>query len=152
MTEFKLKPIEGEIKATAKNQMIQRLTEMYNDQKYFDCKFVFPTEKKDGTERVVFAHKFLMAVASPVFERMFFGSFKESSKKAGGIDAITTVEIKDIEPEVFQTVLRWVRIEFHPHTNSIQLCKIERDIYFYTEIPIYLPKNLAQPNIIYDMT
>lgn len=102
MTEFKLKPIQGEIKATAKNQMIQRLTEIYNDQKYFDCKFVFPTEKKNGKERVVFAHKFLMAVASPVFERMFFGNFSESKK----VETITTVEIKDIEPEIFQTVLR----------------------------------------------
>lgn len=103
MTEFKLKPIQAEVKATAKNQMISRLTEMYNDQKYFDCKFVFPTEKKNGKERVVFAHKFLMAVASPVFERMFFGGFKESKKADTGM---TTVEIKDIEPEVFQTVLR----------------------------------------------
>lgn len=103
ISEFKLKPIQAEVKATAKNQMIQRLTEMYNDQKYFDCKFVFPTEKKNGKERVVFAHKFLMAVASPVFERMFFGGNFVESKKG---ETITTVEIKDIEPEVFQTVLR----------------------------------------------
>ncbi|XP_063706515.1 BTB/POZ domain-containing protein 2-like [Culicoides brevitarsis] len=127
MTEFKLKPIEGKIKATAKNQMIERLTEMYNNQKYFDVKFVFPTMKKDGNERFVYAHKLLMAVASPVFERMFFGGFKESSPTSAGSktnDAMTTVEIQDIEPEVFQTVLRYVYTgdwEYHSIKELFQI-------------------------------
>uniref|UniRef100_A0A336LV25 CSON005345 protein n=1 Tax=Culicoides sonorensis TaxID=179676 RepID=A0A336LV25_CULSO len=121
MAEFKLKPIEAEVKATAKNQMIQRLTEMYNDRKYFDCKFVFPSQKKECRERVVYAHKLLMAVASPVFERMFFGGMFIESKNG---EKLTTVEIKDIEPEVFQTVLRYIYTgdwEYHSIKDLFQI-------------------------------
>ena len=63
---------------------------MFNNRKLSDVRFLV-----EG--RTVYGHKVILAMASPVFERMFFGELKEK----GGV-----IEIADLTLVGFKNALR----------------------------------------------
>uniref|UniRef100_A0A336MIU5 CSON015456 protein n=1 Tax=Culicoides sonorensis TaxID=179676 RepID=A0A336MIU5_CULSO len=73
------------------------------DDKYYDVVFRFSGEKDDEGNASLFAHKFVLATMSDVFEKMFYGALAEKNKDEEGR---TIVEIKDIKMAVFKLFLR----------------------------------------------
>lgn len=63
------------------------------DRKYTDCVFEFIDKKAIKYE--IHAHKYLLAIASPVFHTMFYGELKETSP----------ILIEDISHGVFQKMI-----------------------------------------------
>ena len=72
-------------------------------------------EKQEGSEEKkverVPAHKFLLAGASPVFRRQFFGAAKENTSE---------VVIKDTTVEAFTTMIKFLYIDPHPKQFSLK--------------------------------
>ncbi|XP_053373276.1 BTB/POZ domain-containing protein 6-like [Mercenaria mercenaria] len=71
---------------------------MLHDGVLCDVTFLAGSSKKEEVK----AHKFVMVSRSPVFYAMFCGSLAESS---------STVQIPDIEPEIFRELLRFIYTE-----------------------------------------
>jgi len=63
------------------------------------CDVKIKCHTQDGKVVMLQAHKYILVSRSPVFEAMFCGSYQESSD---------SIEITDIEPDVFKEVLRCV--------------------------------------------
>ena len=63
---------------------------LFNNPKRSDVRFLV-----DG--QMVYGHKFVLAMGSPVFESMFFGELKEQRE---------VIEIKDLSPVGFMNALR----------------------------------------------
>ncbi|XP_040581914.1 BTB/POZ domain-containing protein 2 [Lepeophtheirus salmonis] len=72
-----------------------------------DCRFLvgIPPDSK-----IYNGHKLLLAMASPVFEAMFYGGLAERD---------TCIKILDVQPEAFQTLLEYV------YTDEIKLDSFE---------------------------
>ncbi|VUZ55354.1 unnamed protein product [Hymenolepis diminuta] len=70
------------------------------------------------------AHKLVLAVASPVFEAMFFGGFAEGAKTMqNGMSGIMEVHVDDVTPAAFQQCLRYI------YYDDILLTDILDDLY-----------------------
>lgn len=68
---------------------------LYEKQDNFDVTFLVGEEKEEIT-----AHRFVLIMASPVFEAMFTSTWSESSTK-------DPIEIPDIEPLAFRRLMRF---------------------------------------------
>lgn len=79
--------------ATANSLFFSTLNSSEN---LMDVTFTFPCHSQTTFK----AHKFVLATWSPVFRAMFYGGFKESSE--------SVIELKDISPEPFQKMLRFL--------------------------------------------
>uniref|UniRef100_A0A336MFM2 CSON000723 protein n=1 Tax=Culicoides sonorensis TaxID=179676 RepID=A0A336MFM2_CULSO len=73
------------------------------DDQHYDVVFRFPGEKDEEGNASLFAHKFVLATMSDVFEKMFFGALAEKNKDEEGR---TIVKIEDIKIAVFKLLLR----------------------------------------------
>lgn len=72
--------------------LIVRLSTLAFDDRRKDVTFVF-----QGSDTRIKAHKCILEAVSPVFERMFSGSFVENEE----------VQITDITPEIFGQLIRY---------------------------------------------
>jgi len=63
-----------------------------------DVKFLFKSSRQDGIVTEVRAHKLILAIASDVFEREFFGSLKSEDD----------IPISDASKEVFQAMIEHI--------------------------------------------
>ena len=70
-----------------------RTKHLLNNEQLTDCTFVIGHHPD---QIIVKSHKFLLRIASPVFESMFYGSMRENSD----------INITDIEPETFKALLK----------------------------------------------
>ena len=64
-----------------------------------DIKFSFPSVNSEATISAIPAHKYVLAVSSPVFFTMFYGDLAESGD---------SVNITDCDPDVFLRFLRFI--------------------------------------------
>lgn len=70
-----------------------RCNHLLKNGKLTDCTFSVDSQPK----RIIFkAHKLILAMASPVFETMFYGSLPETKE----------IKIEDIKPETFKALLQ----------------------------------------------
>ncbi|XP_067008468.1 BTB/POZ domain-containing protein 2 [Anabrus simplex] len=77
-----------------------------------DCKFVVGDDKN---KVIIDASKAFLIRASPVFERMFFSQFQVTEP----------IEVPDIEPDVFKTMLRFIygcKWSFESNDQAVKLC------------------------------
>ena len=81
-----------------------------------DIVFIVDEEKQEEEEpnekkvKRVPAHKFLLAGASPVFRRQFFGAAKETTAE---------VVIKDTTIEAFTTMINFLYVDPHPNSQTV---------------------------------
>ena len=68
---------------------------MFNNPLISDIKFAFPNHDK----RIIPAHKYVLAISSPVFFAMFYGELLEKKE---------TVDITDCDPDIFLQFLRYL--------------------------------------------
>lgn len=76
------------------------LSAMFNNQELCDVRFRFPNEEGEEKQTTQ-AHKLILAIRSPVFKAMFYGTLQET-----GPD----VNIEDISYDIFQSLLRYTCI------------------------------------------
>ena len=74
--------------------VLERSKYMFNNPLLSDIKFIFP-----DTDATIPAHKYVLAVSSPVFFAMFYGNLAESRE---------TIDISDIDPDTFLHFLRFI--------------------------------------------
>ncbi|XP_059486662.1 uncharacterized protein LOC132203146 [Neocloeon triangulifer] len=89
---------------------------LYTEGFFYDCTFEVSCE----TEYKVFkCHKVILARSSPVFAKMLFGNFSESSK-----DKDDPIQINLIEPEIFDLVMRYVYGDEADFKEVEKACKV----------------------------
>ena len=72
---------------------------MFKNPLLSDIKFSFPSVNSEATISAIPAHKYVLAVSSPVFFTMFYGDLAESGD---------SVNITDCDPDVFLRFLRFI--------------------------------------------
>ena len=72
---------------------------MFKNPLLSDIKFAFPSVNSEATISEIAAHKYVLAVSSPVFFTMFYGDLAESGD---------SVNITDCDPDVFLRFLRFI--------------------------------------------
>ena len=72
---------------------------MFKNPLLSDIKFAFPSGNSEATISEIPAHKYVLAVSSPVFFTMFYGDLAESGD---------SVNITDCDPDVFLRFLRFI--------------------------------------------
>ena len=72
---------------------------MFKNPLLSDIKFAFPSVNSEATISTIPAHKYVLAVSSPVFFTMFYGDLAESGD---------SVNITDCDPDVFLRFLRFI--------------------------------------------
>lgn len=75
----------------------ESLSVMFNNNELSDVCFKFPNETVEE-KCVLKAHKLILAIRSPVFKAMFYGTLQETGQD---------VNIEDISYEIFQSLLRY---------------------------------------------
>lgn len=76
----------------------ESLSVMFNNNELSDVCFKFPNETMEE-KCVLKAHKLILAIRSPVFKAMFYGTLQETGQD---------VNIEDISYEIFQSLLRYL--------------------------------------------
>lgn len=84
-----------------KNSVRERSAAMFNNDLMSDVSFMCGAK---GSQQKIPAHKYVLATGSSVFYAMFYGGFSESNGD---------VEIPDVEPAAFLTLLRYVILTLH---------------------------------------
>ena len=77
-----------------RNTLLERNKYMFNNSLMSDIKFAFP-----DTKTTIPAHKYVLAISSPVFFAMFYGDLAENRD---------TINITDCEPDIFLHFLRFI--------------------------------------------
>ena len=75
------------------NTVLERNKYMFNNALLSDVKFAFP-----DTKRTIPAHKYVLAISSPVFFAMFYGDVAESRDP---------INITDCNPDIFLHFLQF---------------------------------------------
>ncbi|KAL9955642.1 hypothetical protein ACROYT_G036995 [Oculina patagonica] len=95
---------------TNRSTVLERNKFMFNNPVMSDIKFVFPNKQ------TIPAHKYVLAISSPVFFAMFYGDLAEQGE---------SIDITDFDPDDF---LQFLRFLYYDDTNfqnvdrAIQLC------------------------------
>lgn len=93
----------------SRDTLLERNKYMFNNSLMSDIKFVFPNEQ------IIPAHKYVLAISSPVFFAMFYGGLAEQGD---------TVDITDCDPETFLQFLRYLYCDdasFRDVNNAIEV-------------------------------
>lgn len=90
---------------------------LLHSEKWADCRFLVGTPPN---QRIISGHKLLLAMASPVFERMFFGNLP---------DKTDPIIIPDVQPEAFEAMLEYIytdRITIGSFDKACELCYVAK--------------------------
>lgn len=82
-------PIDWQLECT---EVKQRLAYVLQCEEWSDCMFLVGNSPKV----MVSGHKMILAMASPVFEAMFYGGMAETNE---------IIPIMDLQPEIFKALL-----------------------------------------------
>lgn len=88
-----------------------------HSEKWADCRFLVGTPPN---QRIISGHKLLLAMASPVFERMFYGNLP---------DKTDPIIIPDVQPEAFEAMLEYIytdRITIGSFDKACELCYVAK--------------------------
>lgn len=112
-----------------------------DSEEWTDCTFLVGDEPR---QVVVHGYKLIMAMASPVFEAMFYGSMAENKNP---------IPIIDVQPEIFKTMLQYMytrSVHFNSCTEASQLCYIAKKYmlqHLVDECSNYLCNNVTLGNV-----
>ncbi|CAH2988448.1 unnamed protein product [Chilo suppressalis] len=101
-------------------ELKQRGAHLLQSSQWSDCSFLVGS---DSNRITIKAHKLVLACASPVFEAMFYGGMAEKDGP---------VEILDVEPEAFETLLRYI------YTDKAEISSFERACSVYYSAKKYM--------------
>ncbi|XP_060662723.1 uncharacterized protein LOC132795832 [Drosophila nasuta] len=90
---------------------------LLHSEKWADCRFLVGTPPN---QRIISGHKLLLAMASPVFERMFYGNLP---------DKTDPIIIPDVQPEAFEAMLDYIytdRITIGSFDKACELCYVAK--------------------------
>ncbi|KAH8273771.1 hypothetical protein KR026_009708, partial [Drosophila bipectinata] len=90
---------------------------LLRSEKWADCRFLVGNPPN---QQLVAAHKLLLAMASPVFETMFFGNLP---------DKTDPIVISDVQPEAFEALLEYIytdRIHITSFDKACELCYVAK--------------------------
>ena len=93
----------------SKDTLLERNKYMFNNSLMSDIKFAFPNKQ------IIPAHKYVLAISSPVMFAMFYGGLAEQGE---------TVGITDCDPDIFLQFLRYLYcddVNFQDVNNAIQV-------------------------------
>ena len=85
---------------TKQSTIVERTTFIFNNQLLSDVKFVVPASTGESeSKKVIPAHKFVLAISSPVFFAMFYGQMAETTD---------SIELPDCEYEGLLELFRFM--------------------------------------------
>ena len=84
---------------TKRSTISERTKFIFNNELLSDVKFVVPVSKGESESKVIPAHKFVLAISSPVFYAMFYGKMAETT---------TSVELPDCEYDSLLELFRYM--------------------------------------------
>ena len=85
---------------TKRQTIVERTTFIFNSQLLSDVKFVVPVATRESESKKVFpAHKFVLAISSPVFYAMFYGQMAETTD---------SIELPDCDYESLLELFRFM--------------------------------------------
>ena len=99
------------------------------------CRKSFSDVQFDVQQVIVGAHKFILALGSPVFKRQFYGYFEEAQIS----DKRTVIKILDSSPQVFRVFIKYFNEEIDISQMDIKfLCNLYYlgDKYFIEELKV----------------
>ncbi|KAJ5077182.1 btb (poz) domain-containing 2a-related [Anaeramoeba ignava] len=105
--------------------LTQSLKKLFNQRKFADVKFIV-----GKTEKIFYAHKLILSLASDFWKKMFYGlGWKEVANKA-----VAVVNIPDIDYKIFETIMFYVYFrEKNINANTVfQLIQVS-DKYLLSE-------------------
>jgi len=98
--------IVEEKRQTKRSTIVGRTTFIFNNQLLSDVKFVVPVSTGESeSKRVIPAHKFVLAISSPVFYAMFYGQMAETTD---------SIELPDCD---YQSLLELFRFMYTDEAN-----------------------------------
>ena len=83
---------------TKRSTIVERTTFIFNNELLSDVKFVVPVSTGESEGKVIPAHKFVLAISSPVFYAMFYGQMAETT---------VSIELPDCEYESLFEMFRY---------------------------------------------
>ncbi|XP_054087498.1 uncharacterized protein LOC105212840 isoform X2 [Zeugodacus cucurbitae] len=98
-------------------QIKERGLYLLQSEKWSDCKFLVGTAPN---QRILCGHKLILAMSSPVFERMFYGNLPDESDP---------ILIPDVQPDAFQAMLEYIysdRISISSFDKACELCYVAK--------------------------
>ena len=84
---------------TKRSTVVERTTFIFNNELLSDVKFVVPVSTGESESKVIPAHKFVLAISSPVFFAMFYGQMAETTD---------TIHLPDCEYESLLELFRFL--------------------------------------------
>ena len=94
---------------TKKGTVRERVAFLWNTELLSDVKFVVPVSNGESETKVIPAHKFVLAITSPVFYAMFYGKMA---------DTTDTIELPDCEYESLLELFRFIYSDEENLTGS----------------------------------
>ncbi|KAL4720855.1 hypothetical protein ACJJTC_016724 [Scirpophaga incertulas] len=89
-------------------EMKQRGSHLLQSEQWSDCTFLVGTEPN---QVIISGHKLILAMASPVFEAMFYGGMAERNDP---------IPILDVQPEAFKALLEYI------YTDNINISSFDK--------------------------
>ncbi|XP_034951671.1 uncharacterized protein [Chelonus insularis] len=123
----------------SKHKVAQRGRYLLESGQWSDCKFIVGQEPQ---QQVLEGHKLFLAMSSPVFEAMFYGSMAEKTD---------LIPIRDVQPEAFKTLLEYIytdKVDLGSFELACELCYCAKKYmlpYLVEECTKYLWSDLS-PN------
>ena len=129
--------------STAKSTIRERCKSIFNQDLLSDVKFVVRNSKAGSESKNIPAHKFVLAISSPVFYAMFYGELAETKD---------SVEISDCEYESLLEFFRFIYSDEANLTpdNVMQLMYLAKKYMLSSladKCSTYLQKNLDASNV-----
>lgn len=91
---------------------------LLQSEKWSDCRFLVGAAPPN--QKLIAGHKIMLAMASPVFERMFFGPLADKNDP---------ILIPDVQPDAFQSMLEYIysdRINISSFDKACELCYVAK--------------------------
>ncbi|XP_065357888.1 BTB/POZ domain-containing protein 6-like [Calliphora vicina] len=104
-----------------------RVYHLFQTKKYTDCHFLVGDSPPN--RKAIVSHKLILATASPVFERMFYGQLADKNKP---------IIIPDIQPAIFQSMLE------HIYTDCVNISSIDMAFQLYSAAKKYMLSQLLE--------
>ncbi|XP_058795953.1 uncharacterized protein LOC131666901 [Phymastichus coffea] len=98
---------------TTTQKIAQRGQYLLETGQWSDCKFIVGQEPH---QQIVEGHKVFLAMSSPVFEAMFYGTMAEKSDP---------IPIRDVQPEAFKALMEYIytdRVDLGSFELACELC------------------------------
>ncbi|XP_065356465.1 BTB/POZ domain-containing protein 3-like [Calliphora vicina] len=105
----------------------ERILHLLQTDKLADCHFLVGDSPPD--QKTIASHKLILALASPVFERMFYGQVADKSE---------LIVITDIQPAIFQSMLE------HIYTDGVNISSIDMAFQLYYAAKKYMLSQLLE--------